>query len=679
MDSPAEPAPLPRSPPPQDDLDVELAELFDSAPSSPACVPPSPERVSAPPAAPTRTILSVLAEKREKLSGTAAAIAAEMAAAASLTSSTAPSRPHIKEAMMIRRASKRAPSEAVAQREAEKRRRKARNAFKVVGRERKDEAKQTFEFMDSRFCNMPLREARFPMEAMTALFENCVRVDIAEITKLDDEMRAGKLGEYVVFGCLVKKHSKKETKTGAKYAVWSVCNMPRGKLPGGDAQPPPTVVTVLLFEDAFQAFHTQVEGSVFALRKPQLLPPRGSESARNDVRGNVAWSGHCLKVSKRDFVIPLGICKDFKVCEVEGPNSVCGVWYDANRMKNCPYHMRKKHRKLLNGSRMDVNNAERPGITGDATKHLQGPEDISKQQSEWGSRHGDEEKDDVSEDLKFKRNADQNMTKKLLASKRLAPPSLTEGFLKSDLLSRRKKRIDPLRKHPLPLASTRRGMFVQSSGTKDKPQNAGSLQEQYLQAVSVLCRCGFILGEDGSLSPPIRGGLKVKLRTSRDESADRWNLGSASAAVKMCAEKSSTHVEADASFDAPSVLPGDTNTKEMAGVGNHVGKKAVHGHTAAVPNNGAENCKKLTPSPTVRANQTSGVPLKTGLLDSFATRERSPMREEPGNAPLSSLKIGTAYSDGGTRNEAILALKSTEEVSKMTIVLDEESDSDDGT
>lgn len=641
---------MPRSPPSQDDLDVELAELFDSAPSSPAvCVPPSPERVSAPPPAPKRTILSVLAEKREKLSGTAAEIAAEMAAAASLTSSAAPSRPHIKEAMMIRRASKRAQSEADAQREAEKRRRKARNAFKVVGREKKDEAKQTFEYMDTRFCNMSLREARFPMEAMTALFENCARVDIAEITKFDDEMRAGKLGEYVVFGCLVKKHSKKETKTGGKYAVWSICNLPRGKLPGGDALPPPTVVTVLLFEDAFQAFHTQVEGSVFALRKPQLLPPRGSESARNDVRGNVAWSGHCLKVSKRDFVIPLGICKDFKVCEVEGPNlSVCGAWYDANRMKHCPYHMRKKHRKLLNGSRMDVNNAERPGITGHATKHLHDPEDISKHHSEWGSRHGDEEKDEISEDRKFKRKADQNKAKKLLAAKRSVPPLSMKGVLNSDLLSRRKNQIALVRKRPLSSASSRKGVIVQSSGIKERSQTAVSLQERYLQAVAVLCRCGFILGKDGSLSPPTAGGLKVRLKTSRDESANLLNLGLPSAAVKMHGEKSSVHVE-DANRNLPSIPQGDTtHSREVNGVGIHADKMAVEGQTAGIRVKGADDYNTITPSSTVTANQTADVPLKSGCND-------------------------TASSDGKTRNEAVPTLDLTEESNKMTIVLEEES------
>ncbi len=40
----------------------------------------------------------------------------------------------------------------------------------------------------------------------------------------------------------------------------------------------------LVLDDAFEKLHTQVEGTVFALRKPQILPPRETMSALGDRR-----------------------------------------------------------------------------------------------------------------------------------------------------------------------------------------------------------------------------------------------------------------------------------------------------------------------------------------------------------------------------------------------------------
>ncbi len=98
----------------------------------------------------------------------------------------------------------------------------------------------------------------------------------------------------MVHGCLVKKALKITAKSGKRYAVRMISNIPthaRGKI-----TQPLTSVNYLVFDDEFKKLNTQVKGIVFALRKPQILPPRETIGSRRllRVRMDVSW---CLEAT----------------------------------------------------------------------------------------------------------------------------------------------------------------------------------------------------------------------------------------------------------------------------------------------------------------------------------------------------------------------------------------------
>lgn len=283
--------------------------------------------------------------------------------------------------------------------------RKARNAFRVVGATREQSGASRYDIAIRNVSNMSLLRASVDAARLDALFEHTQRVDISELTTRIDDARGGRLGEWVLFGCIVKRHGKREAKDGSKFAVWSLCNMPRWPLQyqnnnmicnttvGGEngnsnrctkllvkkqsaakTLPVPTSITLLVFGDAFTSWHNLIEGSAIALRTPAVLPPRGSEIMANNSnkpseRGGAEWCGHCIRVSRSDQIMTLGTCADYRTCtEPSGDGEVCGVWYDANRSSMCSRHTQRKRQRLILGTRMDVNNAERPGPRADAVR-----------------------------------------------------------------------------------------------------------------------------------------------------------------------------------------------------------------------------------------------------------------------------------------------------------------------
>lgn len=376
QDAPAPVTPQPDQPPPHN------REL---------CIPASPERE--PPKPRPRTILDALVAKREssRLNANAAAIAADAAALVAestnaqnetallkgcLSANTrADPRQHpLSTALSKKR--KIQPSQPIVPPKEQARR--TRDAFRVLGSAQQKQQRASLEVTERNVTNMALQYACLDAPRLTALFEHSTRVDISQLTARFEDIRAARLSEWVLFGCLVAKHSKKEAKSGGKYAVWSLCNMPRWTV--DDQVPASTNVTLLLFEDAFEAFHTLAEGSVIALRKPKLLPPRESEQGRPSERGGVEWSGLCARVSNRQQVVMIGVCKDYSRCAMpDGDAGECGRWFDRNRMVMCVMHLQRKRRKLVTGSRMDINNAERAAGSGEARRNaVDGSTDISR-------------------------------------------------------------------------------------------------------------------------------------------------------------------------------------------------------------------------------------------------------------------------------------------------------------
>ncbi len=103
-----------------------------------------------------------------------------------------------------------------------------------------------------------------------------------------------------------KKVSKKTANNGKRYAVWILSNLSVRVRVKTTQQL--TSINCPVFDDAFGQLHTQMEGTVFALRKPQILPQRETMSALGDEaankrRGHSKWSGYCLKITKSSHAI----------------------------------------------------------------------------------------------------------------------------------------------------------------------------------------------------------------------------------------------------------------------------------------------------------------------------------------------------------------------------------------
>lgn len=497
-------------------LDEELAAVFD-APES----PPNPTKSDAvkevppsPPPLPKRTIVTALLERRGEITGHASKLAEEIAVLKGDVAAT--NRVPISQAMMQRRRSKHAPSVREKERLERNRSKKARDAFKAVGSKAVGNQKKTFSFIDRKFVNMSIVHGVLDQDTVSALFEHCNRVDIADIKAKEEEIRASKLGEFVIFGCLVRKHSKKESKTGSKYAVWSLCNMPRGALPSGD-NPTPTIVTLLLCDEAYHSFHTQIEGAVFALRKPNLLPPRSAGGELKSERGHAKFSGHCLRVTKKQQLIFLGVCNDYRLCKAGGRNlTTCGVWYDANRMRQCPKHALAKRKRMTMGSRMDVNNAERPGMPHDiAKRHIEAPVHISLPVSAYqGKLENDEGYNVLKQEEERRKRKKEGAVIARLNRKRLKP-----NLSREDAISNRMKlAARAAKKRPLqPMSATRPGESVVQ--VKSNPETTGCTKAEECQAaIRVLVKHGYTTRNDGVLVPPLLEPEESSAKTSAPES-----------------------------------------------------------------------------------------------------------------------------------------------------------------
>jgi hypothetical protein len=260
-------------------------------------------------------------------------------------------------------------------------------------------AHRTFDFDDDRFGRMRLRQSPFSQVAFAARWDGHVIVDIADLSDDPVALNAGQLGDRVVFGCLVKKHEKKRAKDGRMYAVWTLTNMAAGERASrrrgqrSASEKLFTSVICLVFDDAFDAFHTQVEGAVFALKNPVLLPPKPRSDSVPSVQAHSQqdglhrkpsprdddWSGICIKVSKRTQVIFVGVCADFGICnKILRDGSHCGVWFNAKIGVLCPKHAADLLVNRAGSIRMDINNQERPGITRDCLVGTMGPIDITR-------------------------------------------------------------------------------------------------------------------------------------------------------------------------------------------------------------------------------------------------------------------------------------------------------------
>jgi hypothetical protein len=253
----------------------------------------------------------------------------------------------------------------------------------------------TYSFADNQYANMRLRDCPFTLQGYNARWDGTTVIDISDLPDDPMAIKSGRLGEYVVFGCLVKKVDKRRSSDGRKYAVWTLSNMVaaredriKNRKTARNAKRF-TSINCLVFDDAFEKFHTQVEGAAFAFRKPTILPPKASrKEMTGDASGKksstpspgdiVAWSGVCLKVSRRNDVVPVGVCRDYALCgKTVAGGTECGAWYHKRYGTECPHHSRERYRKCQQSVRMDINNQERPGLSKSDLYGTRGPVNVT--------------------------------------------------------------------------------------------------------------------------------------------------------------------------------------------------------------------------------------------------------------------------------------------------------------
>lgn len=390
----------------------------------------------------------------------------------------------------------------------------------------------TYEFDDTRYAKMNLRECPFSHLGYSSRWEGCQVIDVSDLSDNSTMSMSDARTAFLVFGCLVQKHSKKRARDGQKYAVWTLSNMQTGSdltSKGSTAKKPFTSINCLVFGDAFDAHHTQVEGAVFALRSPKILPsqselltgrdeqknqstlatapilngtcagtnPKESESrARKFSRRNDSWSGVCLKVRKREDIVFVGICKDYALCEKNIADSVeCGAWFHKKLGSMCPRHSAQLIAKMNRVIRMDIGNQERPGLSRDALVGTSGPLDLTK--------------DNVSQKLittGTALTALQQASRKIPAeSDRLKINRIRSSIQKSITHKRfqdtRENAIS--RKLPCNICKYRpRSSAIGGESTISFSDGRASSSAKYRDAVNVLLQLGFALNEAGGFDPP---------------------------------------------------------------------------------------------------------------------------------------------------------------------------------
>lgn len=415
------------------------------------------------------------------------------------------------------------------------------SALKICGGRQGRE--NLYDFDDNQFAKMALRDVRMPKVAYDAHFEFSTVLDISELP--DDPMAAksGQFGDFWVFGCLVRKVARKLAKDGRKYAVWTITNMQtgtandaravaEGKAAARNRKTRFTSINCLLFDDAFRAWHMQVEGAVFAFHKPSILPPRESKKATDS--GNSRsddWSGVCLRVSKKDDLLPVGVCKSYALCgRVNRDGVECGAWYNKRMSSMCHRHAQEQLRKLTSSKRMDIGNQERPGLARENTVGTSGPVNVTKgvvvdrrvserDPQEEGTRPyivSSEEQArarGLQAKLAHVRNAKRTFGGSHMSQLGSVSTDPTEALKQA---AARDRRESAARRNPDGRAELHRRSIVKTTSIPWNPRatkRKGELKQsnhdrEYQEALNILLAKGFTVDSSGAVRPPSRVVLK---------------------------------------------------------------------------------------------------------------------------------------------------------------------------
>jgi hypothetical protein len=526
----------------------------DSAGAAAHEAPESPEAAH-PPAArppPRESLVDVLAASR---TGTSAGVAALLAEVAALAAGGAPAaaageRSSIRDAMGKH---KRNDPESLRER-AEKRARLATGGFTAGGvvARRKGDSDTLHSFLDAVYAKMDLRSVPLAQARHNARFEAATVLDVSELP--DDPMaaKAGRFGEFWVFGCLVRKHGKRRSKDGRKFSVWTVSNMQTGsaeeaastrKVGAAKRRLRFTTIRCLLFDGAHEAHHMAVEGAVFAMRKPSILPPQasrkemcGDSKQAGPGRRTDDWSGVCLKVSRKDDIIAVGVCKDYGLCgKEERERGECGAWYNKKLGTMCPRHSALMLRKLETSTRMDVGNQERPGLTREDTAGARGPLNVTTS-GDSGFDH--QPNPSAHQNVKRVSPSEQERGKiKLLrraaaGHQKPATPKRAVSDARQNLkaVSEREAKTAARRGNPSGVPEVHCRLRLPRRGPAGVQR---ARQEEYCTAVASLLSVGFSLGADGAVLPPtapalLRLGIVLQKRPAAppSESVRRRPTGS---------------------------------------------------------------------------------------------------------------------------------------------------------
>lgn len=491
----------------------ELSKLFDecipdSDPEDNGTEPPAPP--PPPPCtteetAPHRTgILERLLQKDGQLTGAIAGIVKDAKGAISRsTPHPEPARATAPSLADVMRKRRRTSVNSSLELSDSERRKRAKNAFAVLSRNdtERNAGLQRYSYTDARFSGMRLTDAVHPQDGLAALFEHVTVVPISDVVERASEMRNRALRDAVVFGCLVRKPSKRTAKDGSRYAVWILANMP---LQRGRDSVPLTEINCLVFDAAYDAHHTVPEGAVVAIRAPAVLPPKPQDKGDKDKpltarSGRSQWAGACMRVRAADAVITLATAADYGTCDESrsrGSDVRCGSWFHRSISSACHYHTMQKLRRTTKSSRAVINNFVRPGPSRDIFASAKAPVNVSTDPALLAAQFSQPLSRTPIDNVQRHRIRKEVETRKRLVAIRAQKRALNTGAI-----SRNAAEV-ALRQRQRPSVLSHRAQLATAVSSTTIVDAFSSNQRKLDAALNTLFKFGFTMRDDAGLDPP---------------------------------------------------------------------------------------------------------------------------------------------------------------------------------
>ncbi|TPX41662.1 hypothetical protein SeMB42_g05480 [Synchytrium endobioticum] len=147
-------------------------------------------------------------------------------------------------------------------------------------------------------------------------------VKLCQISSQIDKTQQDIEGNWITIGAIGEKSQPKIASNGKKFCILKLTDFAfvGGKL---------NLITVFLFEKAFERHWKEATGCVIALLNPKLVPPNDNNQA------------YALSIDNPDKIMKIGTSADFAVCRVEN----CRGVINKSLGGKCEFHNMRAYKK----------------------------------------------------------------------------------------------------------------------------------------------------------------------------------------------------------------------------------------------------------------------------------------------------------------------------------------------